>query len=51
MRIITTLKSWQIEAFQLGRPARYFLIQSPGGAGKSLLQVILAQADIEDTGQ
>ena len=50
MRIITALKSWQIEAFQLGRPAKYFLAQSPGGAGKSLLQVLLAQADIEDTG-
>ena len=50
MRSVKTLKDWQIEAFQLGRPARHFLIQSPGGAGKSLLQVILAQADIEDTG-
>jgi hypothetical protein len=50
MRTISTLKDWQIEAFQLGRPAPYFLLQSPGGAGKSLLQVVLAQADIEDTG-
>ena len=50
MRIITAIKGWQIEAFQLGRPAKYCLAQSPGGAGKSLLQVLLAQADIEDTG-
>ncbi len=50
MRRVEKLKDWQIEAFQLGRPARNFLIQSPGGAGKSLLQVLLAQADIEDTG-
>ena len=49
MRTITTLKDWQIDAFQIGRPSRYFMIQSPGGAGKSLLQVLLAQADIEDT--
>jgi hypothetical protein len=50
MREVTKLKDWQVGAFQSGRPARYFLIQSPGGAGKSLLQVLLAQADIEDTG-
>ncbi len=50
MRRVDTLKNWQVDAFQVGRPARYFLIQSPGGAGKSLLQVMLAQADIEDTG-
>ena len=50
MRIISAIKGWQTEAFQLGRPAKYFLAQSPGGAGKSLLQVLLAQADIEDTG-
>jgi len=50
VRRVETLKDWQVEAFQLGRPARHFLIQSPGGAGKSLLQVLLAQADVEDTG-
>ena len=50
MRTVDALKNWQVDAFQVGRPARYFLIQSPGGAGKSLLQVMLAQADIEDTG-
>lgn len=50
MRRIETLKPWQIEAVQLGRPAQHFLSQAPGGSGKSLLQVILAQADIEDTG-
>ena len=50
MRSVNSLKTWQVDAFQVGRPARYFLIQSPGGAGKSLLQVMLAQADIEDTG-
>ena len=50
MRRIADFKKWQVEAFQLGRPARNFLIQSPGGAGKSLLTVMLAQADIEDTG-
>ena len=50
MHRIETLKPWQIEAIQLGRPARNFLSQAPGGSGKSLLQVMLAQADIEDTG-
>ena len=50
MRKITELKDWQIEAFQMGRPARYFLCQAPGGSGKSLETVMLAQADIEDTG-
>lgn len=50
MRRITDFKKWQTEAFQLGRPASNYLIQSPGGAGKSLLTVMLAQADIEDTG-
>lgn len=50
MRAINTLKEWQVEAVQMGRPARYFMAQAPGGFGKSLLQVMLAQADIEDTG-
>jgi hypothetical protein len=50
MRVIDKVNDWQIEAIQLGRPARHFLSQAPGGAGKSLLQVMLAQADIEDTG-
>ena len=50
MRRITDFKKWQVEGFQLGRPASNYLIQSPGGAGKSLLTVMLAQADIEDTG-
>jgi len=34
----------------MGRPAGYFLCQAPGGSGKSLETVMLAQADIEDTG-
>jgi hypothetical protein len=50
MRLIDKLKEWQVEALQSGRPARHFLSQAPGGSGKSLLQVILGQADIEDTG-
>lgn len=50
MRNVDSLKNWQIEALQLGRAARHLLIQAPGGAGKSLLQVMMAQADIEDTG-
>lgn len=50
MRRIERLKDWQVDAFQLERPAQYGLIQAPGGSGKSLLQVMLAQADIEDTG-
>ena len=33
-----------------GATGAYFLCQAPGGSGKSLLQVLLAQADIEDTG-
>lgn len=50
MKRIEKLKDWQVDAFQLERPAQYGLIQAPGGSGKSLLQVMLAQADIEDTG-
>lgn len=50
MRQITELRPWQVEAIQAGRPARYFRMQAPGGSGKSLLQVMLGQADIEDTG-
>lgn len=50
MRKISQLKNWQIEALQMGRPARCFLCHAPGGSGKSLEQVLLAQADIEDTG-
>ena len=50
MRKVTKLRPWQIEAIQAGRPARHFLVQAPGGSGKSLLQVMLGQADIEDTG-
>ena len=50
MRKVTKLRPWQTEAIQIGRPARYCLIQAPGGSGKSLLQVMLGQADIEDTG-
>ena len=49
-KTITNLRNWQIEAIQSGRQSRNFLLQAPGGAGKSLLQVMLAQADIEDTG-
>lgn len=51
MRRITDFKLWQTEAFQLSRPSSNYLIQSPGGAGKSLLTVMLAQADIENTGK
>jgi len=36
------LKDWQVEAFQLGRPAQYFMSQAPGGSGKSLLMVFAA---------
>ena len=50
MKTITDLRNWQVEALQIGRAARYFITQAPGGAGKSLLQVLLAQADIEATG-
>ena len=50
MRRVNQLRPWQVEAIQAGRPARYLLIQAPGGSGKSLLQVMLGQADIEDTG-
>lgn len=49
MRTVENILAWQQKAMSVGRPAQYFLIQSPGGAGKSLLQVMLAQADIEDT--
>ena len=50
MKRIERLRPWQIEAVQILRPARYGLCQAPGGSGKSLTQVMLAQADIEDTG-
>jgi hypothetical protein len=50
MRVIDKLKKWQVEAFQQGRSAQHSLCQAPGGSGKSLLQVMMAQADIEDTG-
>ena len=50
MKTISKFRNWQIEAFQLGRKAKNFLIQAPGGSGKSLFQVALAQADIIDTG-
>jgi len=50
MRRVEKLRSWQVEAFQLGRPAQLCVQQAPGGSGKSLLQVMLAQADIEDSG-
>lgn len=50
MKTISQFRNWQIEALQLGRKAQNFLIQAPGGSGKSLFQVALAQADIIDTG-
>lgn len=50
MKAISQFRKWQIEAFQLGRKSQNFLIQAPGGSGKSLFQVTLAQADIIDTG-
>jgi hypothetical protein len=50
MQRIDQLRPWQIEAVQALRPARYGLCQAPGGSGKSFVQVLLAQADIEDTG-
>lgn len=50
MRSVQNFKNWQIQAFHTGRAARFFINQSPGGSGKSLLQAMLAQADIEDTG-
>lgn len=48
MRTVENILAWQNKAMSVGRSAQYFLIKSPGGAGKSLLQVMLAQADIED---
>ena len=50
MKHIEQLRPWQVEAVQLLRPAQYTVCQAPGGSGKSLTQVVLAQADIEDTG-
>jgi hypothetical protein len=50
-RKINTLRDWQIKAVQIGRTARYFLCQAPGGSGKSFAQVLLAQADIEECGR
>ena len=50
MKRIEQLRPWQVEAFQLLRPAQYGQCQAPGGSGKSLEQVMLGQADIDDTG-
>jgi len=50
MKDITQLRDWQIQAVNSGRHAQHFLCQAPGGSGKSLVQVMLAQADINDTG-
>jgi hypothetical protein len=49
MKTIKILKDWQVQAIQVCRPGRNSVLQAPGGAGKSLIQVMLAQADIEDT--
>ena len=49
-RNIEEVREWQIKAIQIGRTAKNFLCQAPGGSGKSLVQVILAQADIEACG-
>ena len=50
MKQVKNLRPWQVQGLQQGRGAQYFSCQAPGGSGKSLLQVMLAQADIEDTG-
>jgi len=49
-RNIKALRGWQVKAVQIGRTADRLLIQAPGGSGKSLVQVLLAQADIEACG-
>ncbi len=49
-RTIRKLRNWQSQAFIQGRKAKYYLIQAPGGSGKSLLQVALAVDDIQRSG-
>ncbi|MGA2620945.1 MAG: hypothetical protein ABSF26_25255 [Thermoguttaceae bacterium] len=50
MKEIGELRRWQIEAMQRGRSAQYFICQAPGGSGKSLIQVMLGTADIQENG-
>ena len=50
MKQIGELRKWQVEAMQIGRPSQYFICQAPGGSGKSLVQVMLGTADIQDNG-
>lgn len=39
-------RTWQVDAYLMGRDARFFLIQAPGGSGKSALQCMLAAHDL-----
>lgn len=50
MKTIEELRKWQVEAIELGAPAKYALFQAPGGSGKSLVQCALAALDQQMTG-
>jgi hypothetical protein len=47
MTHIETFRPWQVEAFLKCKDERYVVLKAPGGSGKSLAQVMLAQDDIE----
>jgi hypothetical protein len=44
------LRDWQKTAFRAGKDERFFLNQSPGGSGKSLLQCALGAYDLAESG-
>ncbi|MDB2685935.1 DEAD/DEAH box helicase family protein [Mariniblastus sp.] len=50
MKIIKKLRKWQQDVLTSSQENKHLLIQAPGGAGKSLTQVMLAQLDLNDSG-
>lgn len=44
------MRDWQVDAFELGKDARFFAVQAFCGSGKSILQVNLAIHDIVSSG-
>jgi hypothetical protein len=39
-------RTWQVDAFEAGKDARFFLCQAPGGSGKSALRCMLGAYDL-----
>lgn len=50
MNEVRVARPWQREAVEKAVEARFFLNESPGGSGKSLMQVMAATLDIERCG-